>query len=265
MPFPEYERTVYDENPIIEVVCQFRVPPILKITAEIPAYFQDRIRGMYPELKTNVRSNLPLDVLQQLPQQIIDLLTPNTTENFYDFISNDESWIVSLNTRFLALTAKSYKNWNEFLAHLKEPFEAFVEVYKPAHFARVGLRYQNLIKRSDWGIEEIPWAKLLNPRLAGVVGDPDVGNEVREALTQTVIDLNDSQTGKVKIRHGLVRRVEGETTDEEVSFLIDYDLFIDEATEIEDGLNILEEFHSQSGRVFNWCISNDFRNAMARK
>ena len=48
MPFPEVERVIYARNPLDQVVCQLRFPPILKIDAEIPAGFQDRVREDYP-------------------------------------------------------------------------------------------------------------------------------------------------------------------------------------------------------------------------
>jgi uncharacterized protein (TIGR04255 family) len=59
MPFPEIERIVYRNNPLTEVVCQLRFPPILSIESELPVKFQDAIREMYPSFQEKVE--LPLN------------------------------------------------------------------------------------------------------------------------------------------------------------------------------------------------------------
>ena len=48
MPFPEATRVIYHKNPLTDVICQLRFPPILKIDSEIPSLFQDTIREQYP-------------------------------------------------------------------------------------------------------------------------------------------------------------------------------------------------------------------------
>src|SRR5713226_162290 len=60
MPFPDSQRVIYDRNPLEEVVCQVKFPPILKIDSAAPAAFQDEIRGTYP-------------LLQEVPGILVDL------------------------------------------------------------------------------------------------------------------------------------------------------------------------------------------------
>ena len=48
MNLPEYERVIYERNPLIQVVCQLRFPTILKIAHQEPVEFQDEIRFQYP-------------------------------------------------------------------------------------------------------------------------------------------------------------------------------------------------------------------------
>lgn len=57
MPFPPTPRVRYELNPIQEVICQLRYPPILRIGAEAPAAFQEVIRKDYP-LYSSVRPEL---------------------------------------------------------------------------------------------------------------------------------------------------------------------------------------------------------------
>ena len=44
MPFPVTKRIIYKKNPLVEVICQLRFPPILSIDTEIPARFQGAIK-----------------------------------------------------------------------------------------------------------------------------------------------------------------------------------------------------------------------------
>jgi uncharacterized protein (TIGR04255 family) len=46
--FPEAPRVIFRKKPSEEVICQLRFPTILRISAEPPATFQERIRLHYP-------------------------------------------------------------------------------------------------------------------------------------------------------------------------------------------------------------------------
>ena len=47
-PFPDAPRVMYERNPLVEVICQVRFPPVLRIEAQLPDAFQDRIRDVFP-------------------------------------------------------------------------------------------------------------------------------------------------------------------------------------------------------------------------
>ena len=62
MPFPNVPRVTYRNNPLVQVICQLRFPPILKIDAEVPADFQESIRKDFPKFseRNEFRVELPL-------------------------------------------------------------------------------------------------------------------------------------------------------------------------------------------------------------
>lgn len=60
MPFPEVKRVIYKKNPLHQVICQLRFPPILKVDAEIPSIFQEKIRGEFPNFKETTEVNMEL-------------------------------------------------------------------------------------------------------------------------------------------------------------------------------------------------------------
>ena len=67
MPFPESKRVVYQQNPLVEVICQIRFPTILQIGSEEPTAFQNSVRAEYPLYEKADRPG-------KLPREISELL-----------------------------------------------------------------------------------------------------------------------------------------------------------------------------------------------
>ncbi|HQU44113.1 MAG TPA: TIGR04255 family protein, partial [Pirellulales bacterium] len=71
MPLPEFPRVIYGKNPLEVVICQLRFPPILRIGAELPAEFQERIRKDYPEFRDRSAAlGMPAQFAQSLPIEL---------------------------------------------------------------------------------------------------------------------------------------------------------------------------------------------------
>lgn len=54
MLFSEDEACTYAKNPLLEVICQLRFPPILSINENTPAEFQEAVRDMFPQFSVQV-------------------------------------------------------------------------------------------------------------------------------------------------------------------------------------------------------------------
>lgn len=251
-PFPESERVIYDSNPLDEVICQLRFPTLLRIDAELPAAFQESVRGVYPILRETRSTSLPLG----LPPELSDLLSRALPQRVsYDFATKDDKWVAALTRDFLALTAREYRSWDAFRTHLLSALDALVAVYDPAPFTRIGLRYRDVICRSAVGLADQPWSELLRPHLSGELADGDVGSSIREARRETLVDLS---VGQVRIRHGLVEQ----DATEELCYVIDSDFFTEEPLEAADAVERLNEFNRQAGRLFRWCITDRLHHAL---
>jgi len=247
---------VYRTNPLEEVLCQLKFPPILRIESELPTAFQDEISAEYPgfqEGPTSPQMNLPPALANIFVGQ---LMGPGSRE--FHFISPDTMWKVVLNREFIALSTSRYKRWEEFTARLEKAFSVLKSQYKfPIFFTRIGLRYKNLIRRSAFGGQKEPWSKLLSPHILGELSDPNVAPNGTLAARQIVILLDD-RGGQVRLNHGLVVPVQGG----EICYSIDIDLFTEIKTEVENGLDILKGFNRQAGRLFRWCITEYLHNAL---
>lgn len=257
MPFPPAPRVIYEINPLDEVVCQLRFPPILKIDAEPPAAFQELIRADYPtyEHKSAVKlpPGLPPNLVADFP-----LSGPKT----HVFGTRDDVWRLSLTRQTIALTCGDYKQWERFKERLTGPFDALKRSYAPAYFSRIGLRYRDVFRPSDLGLQGVPWGELLQPWLCGVLGAGGVAQDTYGTETVCGINLPDG-LGRVQLRFGLAieaRRADNE--EQEEVFLIDSDFFTDQETEPPHVIDRLDAFHEQAGRLFHWCITERLHAAL---
>lgn len=251
MVFPDSLRVIYEKNTLETVICQLRFPPILRIESEIPADFQDRIRAAYPLFKEKRTPDFP----GEFPPEIARLIASESSAN-YEFMSDNENWSVSLTSDFLALTAKRYERWEDFKENLRVPRESLLEIYRPAFFSRIGLRYRNVISRSSLGLADTDWSELLNPRILGELSEPFLSPRIKNSGHEVVVDLDEN--ARVRIRHGMARKREGS----EILYLIDADYFTEKRTEVNDAINTLDRFNRESGRLFRWCITNRLHEAM---
>ncbi len=263
MPFPEAQRVVYERNPLDRVICQLRFPPILRIDTEIPSGFQEAIRKYFPLFVENrelvastsqgTQFGAPADILRQV--------IPTETKNF-EFTSDDSCWTVNLTRTFLALTARKYKRREEFQEQLKGPLEALVKIYQPAFFSRIGLRYVDVIRRSDLELQDVSWTKLLKPHVLGMLSSPDEGvvKAIRTFEAKSELQLDDGSS-MARIVTALVEYHE----DKEECFLIDTDFFTTQKTEISEVENKLGYFHVRGSRLIRWLVTDQLHNAMKPK
>lgn len=255
MPIPESDRVIFRNNPLAEVVCQLRFPGVLRIEAEAPAAFQDRIRADYPEYRQT--SGLPADLLPPAIA-ILQGANPEVPRCIHEFAATDTTWSVSLARTFLALKTTQYERWEEFSRRIQALMSTLVEIYRPAYYSRVGLRYVDVIQRSRLGLQSSSWADLLEPHIVGEFAEPSWADEIDLSTKQ--ISLRISQPdNRVMIRHGLAF-AEGTN---EPCYVFDADFFLaGQRTEPCNAGEILERFHRYAGNLFRWCITPALHDAL---
>ena len=261
MAFPESPRIVYQRNPLLAVICQLRFPPILKIETQTPAGFQERIRQEYPlfqERRNEGALALPPEILKAMGEDASNLLGSFAVAGMkaYDFATPDQAWRVSLTRDFMAFTSRRYTRWEDFRARLVRVIDALNEEYSPSFCVRIGLRYQNAIKRLDLRLGESPWADLLRPHIAGTLASDEVSSLVQRVATDVAMRVED---WNVRIRHGFA--VQGEAVDPNV-YVIDSDFFAEERTEVSHAVERLDHFNREAGRLFRWAIKDRLHEAM---
>ncbi|HEY2391791.1 MAG TPA: TIGR04255 family protein [Candidatus Angelobacter sp.] len=255
MPFPDSERTIYGRNPLDEVICQLRFPPVLKIDSELPTAFQEAIRNEYPLYKEQ-RVSVQAGAMPEQLSQVFASLIPQNAGKAYEFAASDERWKITLSRDFLALTCMRYERWEDFNRHFEPSVNVLVEQYKPAFYSRIGLRYRDVIVRSSLGLTDVAWSDLLQPHIAGVLGST-VATSIEE-ITHQLTMKQQKHDGKLTLQHGTAKLRDSS----EECYYIDADFFKDTKTPIGEAQSILNYFNRQSGKLFRWCITDRLHNAM---
>lgn len=256
MPIPESPRVIYAKNPLVEVICQLRFPPILAIPAQEPVAFQDKVRGAgYPLYNTDEAvAEVPAPVSELAAKLRIEVHQEKPTHRF---IAEDSSRLIALATDFVAVTERRYQEWKDFREQIQLAEGALEEFYRPAFYSRIGLRYQNRIDRSSLGLHDQPWNALVNPGLVGVLADAAVSDEVKGIQGNVLMPITEVEGGLLQVRHGLIK-----PPDQAPAYGIDADFYVEERRALQDVSGILDRFNRLAGHLFRWAITDRLHKAL---
>jgi len=256
---PNETRCIYGRNQLGEVICQLRFPEILSIETTTPADFQEAIRDIFPRYHVTVETSAPQIVGNPGSMQV----TQPKQNNNYQFSTDDGVWRVNMTSKFIALATSRYSCWEEFASMLDKPLAAFIQIYKPACFDRVGLRYLNFFSRSKLDLEDVPFRDLIQPAYLGILG-----SELPEAaVNRSSVDSEFSVANgcKCKLHAGPGKVTIGGKTDNEVKFIFDMDLFMSNKVPVNYSAGALQTLHAQAYGIFRGAITQQLHEAMEPK
>ena len=255
MDLPESPRVIYKHNPLIEVVCQLRYPPILKITQE-PIDFQEAIRNEYPYYEPN-QPQLPPNINKIIQQK--DLPFP-LNEVGYSFKSEDEKWLLSLTKDFLGLKTTEYKRYEEFKSRLEKIIKIFQKIYQPSFYSRIGFRYQDLIIPSQLDLQDREWHELISQNIASELSNPHIAKSIKNIAKTLVLE---NEYGLVTLKHGFVNVENPEANKEEIAYLLDADFYTQQKVKTDDSIwQPLDYFNKSARQIFRWSITEQLHEAM---
>lgn len=264
MSFVEAPRIRYGKNPLIQVVCQLRFPRILKINESMPVQYQDAIRDDYPlfNITTEQQQQFLFESNNEAINPTPKLIQSDPIKN-YRFSSKDDAWHINLTNTFIAISTSEYTCWEEFLSKFSSPLSALVQVYSPAYFERVGLRYIDAFQRSKLGLNGVDWYDLIEPFALGFLSNKAICDDIKNHENSTEISIGDNSIVKVRTslsylnNRNQLQPYEGQ----EICFIIDSDFF---TTKIDlNQLDVtLEKLHSNSTNLLRAIITDRLHEAM---
>ncbi len=255
--FSTEPRCIYRRNPLAEVICQLRFPEILTIGANLPVEFQEKIRQEFPQFSRRQENAAPK--LTGAPGHFA--LENQPTVINYQFSSADGVWRVNLTSRFLSLSCSRYTCWEEFARKLDKPLAAFIQVYHPAYFERVGLRYLNFISRKGLSLEDVPFSRLIAPCYLGPLAEEDLQET---SIARCSLDMEAGLRGGCRVKlhagPGMIKR--GTQPDPEMKFIFDLDLFMPGQVPVNLSAGALQTLHSQAYAIFRGAITGELHRAL---
>ncbi len=255
--FSNEPRCQYKKNQLGEVICQLRFPEILTIETNVPDRFQEAIRGAFPRYSS--RKETPAPKLVGAPGKM--QLEPQKPCNNYQFVSEDGFWRVNLTSTFISLACNRYTCWEDFAKKLDMPLAAFIQIYRPAYFERVGLRYLNFISRKELELEGVPFRELLQPQYLGLLADEEIQETgASRSTVDAELAIRGGCRAKIHAGPGLVKR--NGVEDKEVRFIFDQDLYMPGKVAVNLSAGALETLHSQADAIFRGAITDTLHDAM---
>jgi uncharacterized protein (TIGR04255 family) len=265
MRIATYDRTVYQHNPLAEVVCQLRFKNAQRVDESTVALIAAELaKAGYPLVgEGEVTFVLEIELSSQSGPPI-----PSQSRVFH-FLSEDREWKVSVCRDFIAFSTDKYLNWPDFAARLKAAVGAYFAAQPSCRLGRLGLRYKDLIEREEIGLDGVSWDELIQSFLLGPLAPDSLDDNQRateddvDAFTsQSMLRLSDA---RVLLTSALLI---SSSNSSQRAFLIDADFFnegdfsCDIASESEGLMRELDALHLHAGALFRRSIKDRLHYAL---
>lgn len=257
MRFERAKRLRYEKNPLADVSCEIRFPPLLKLVQYGPVDLQPSLQSSYPLLEIVELGSVRITPgASGAPE--MNMPPPRR----YVFKSQDMAWTLAVGADALVLSTSKYDRWEDFRDRMGYAAGLFVASYRPSRLLRIGLRYIDAVDPVELGMPAAPACNCLNPTLRGLGGYVKDG-DLLESQNYALVKLD--PRGKLGIRWGTgVRQTQdGPRT----VCVLDGDFFDDSGLGVtmESLFTVLDDFNFQAGGLFQWAFTDELRARLGPK
>jgi len=255
MPFPTTKRVKFHSNPLVEVVCQLNFLGKLYNSEE---GFSKEASLLHDKLKTE----LPFFNKAKTVSVEIDSANQNVNKteiDVFEFASDDQKYKLVISPDSLALVTTDYNGWEAFSKLLEFTLKNLNDYPVTKTFKRVGLRYKDVIQRSQLDIDlSTSWSELLNDNITCLLRSDDIANQIKGIQTNFTMSLPDiDKRSHMNANYGLVSHADTK----EICFLIDSDFYVEGEINNDSSTEFLDAFNIKSRNFFQWCIKEQlYRN-----
>ena len=257
MKFSGYERVEYLKNPLTEVICQLQFPQIFELEDKKPYQFEKKIGNNYPYKETS--NNFPPEIYGLL--NISQMRSNSSNFPVYKFFSMNRKTTITLSREYIGFSALEYHSFSDYFNSLREVLNEFEKIYKPKFYTRIGLRYQNLIFKSNLEKDDqnLQWKDLIKQEITPEFYNDDVYNRILGTYKELSLK-GDNNFEIINFKHGLVdanKQNESKIIKSEQAYLLDIYAF-EFRPDVIDKNNVDKQL-----RKFNETIRNIFRSSIS--
>lgn len=244
--FGDHPDVVFDNAPLVQVLCQVKFPPILSLmTRAGVAGFQTALRDEYPVL-----DSVQAAAKVQMGAEAIAFSPGAPVWRFHDA---QRTWIVGLAADFISLETSGYTDIEEFLERFSSALSVLRRTVRPADTMRIGMRKVNEFQEN--GRDTRAFLSKLRPEVLGLSAVDSFPAPISGAMSQMHFVDDDTM---LAVRHGL-----SENSDEEkMSYVLDMDYFTERPHAIDGGdsiTNLLRHFSDGMTSFFHWALVDSYK------
>jgi uncharacterized protein (TIGR04255 family) len=259
MPFPNKKRVKFNNNPLIEVVCQLTFSQKLYCKN---SSFENDASSIHDELKSQLpfftkAKNVSIEIgpnNQDVKQNEVEV---------FEYSSQDQTSKIVLSPESVALVTTEYKGWESFLELLNFVVLKLEKYPETKTYKRIGLRYKDVIERSSLGLSTSePWHELLNDKLTCLLQNDDIAKQIQGLQSNFTMNLPDiDEQSRMNSTYGIVSNA----GTKEICFMIDSDFYVDGEINNDGSKRYLDAFNVKSRNFFQWCIKDKLYKALQPK
>jgi uncharacterized protein (TIGR04255 family) len=245
--YPNIEYTEYARNPLISTDIEIRFHPVLDImedTSKVAA-LRALLREKFPEYKL-------------IPNRAVSVSTDGSLmvkdENQHIFSKDNGAISLYLGSESLRISSVAHQNKKTALDSLTTGHNALLKIFGTISLKRLGVRYVNVINRSDvekgLGLDSgsLNWTDVID---SSFFSSPSNIVDLFDSTFMTQMKSNHSNGGELVLRYGLVQS--GPSSP--VNFRFDIDRFTDDPCDNQPlastidlfALDIFSLFHTMMG------------------
>ena len=270
MKIEPFDRVVYENNPLAEVICQARYSKGEEFSESLKLELRAQLHAAgYPNHSEEASIGFTQQVISapDTSQGAAQIVFPRTT--ILHSISEDGAWKVSASAEFIALTCLKYTAWSDFLPRMLAIAQICQALLPSAIPTRVGLRYKDVVERESLGLEGVAWHELIQPFLLGplvpnalAAGQMAAEEDIAGFATNALLRL---EHGQAVLQSALLTSVSSLRR----AFLIDADFYVEgdgvDSTLLADPSALTRELdllHQNAGALFRRGITERLHHAL---
>ncbi len=240
----------YQNPPIIEAVCEFRLAAESKWDMTIPGIIYERVQKDFPKKQQRVLQEIELTATEKGMRQQV------SRKDHVLFLTNDEKTFIQVGPQLLAINRlKPYTSWESFKPEIEKAFTALRKTMDVQGLERIGLRYINRIEVPTRPVdldEYFEFRPFISPRLPQDMGNFIIGCDFHF--------FDDRDQCRVQLTPAAPESEDGS------AFLLDLDYFLARPKEVipDQAIVWVEKAHEQVESLFEGCISDTLRKLFVR-